>query len=158
MTTGDVSNNTYYPVANLFAERMERGTAKRFRRYFRNLMSRRCSDVQPVGIASLQHDVYRPDVRNPGGIIVSPVFSDEYTSGWTVWILTSRYGKKAVCAGKGFLRILLQYHDGSGDSADRILMFCRRAGLAGWDTDIQLSEMMVFSRIRQPLKCCEAAF
>lgn len=158
MTTGDVSNNTYYPVANLFAERDGTWNGKTVQEVFPEF------DEPPVlGMSSrwesflysMMYLVLMSGILVV--IIVSPVFSDEYTSGMDALILTSRYGKRRCVLAKVFSAFCFSITMEAVILLIGFMMFCAGRGLAGWDTDIQLSEMMVFSRIRQPLKCCEAA-
>lgn len=158
MTTGDVSNNTYYPVANLFAERDGTWNGKTVQEVFPEF------DEPPVLSMSSRWESFLYSMMYlvlMSGIlvviIVSPVFSDEYTSGMDVLILTSRYGKRRCVLAKVFSAFCFSITMEAVILLIGFMMFCAGRGLAGWDTDIQLSEMMVFSRIRQPLKCCEAA-
>lgn len=72
-------------------------------------------------------------------------------------ILTSRYGKKRCVLAKVLSAFCFSITVEAVILLIGFLMFYAGHGLVGWDTDIQLSEMMVFSRIRQTLKCYEAA-
>lgn len=158
ITTGDVSNNTYYPVANLFAERDGTWNGKTVQEVFPEF------DEPPViGMSSrwesflysMMYIVLMSGILVV--IIVSPVFSDEYTSGMDALILTSRYGKKRCVLAKVISAFCFSITMEAVILLVGFLLFAAGRGLEGWNTDIQLSELMVFSRIAQPLKCYEAA-
>lgn len=157
-TTGNVSNNTYYPVANLFAERDGTWNGKTVQEVFPEF-----EEPPVIGMSSrwesfLYSMMY---IVLMSGIlvvmIISPIFSDEYTSGMDALILTSRYGKKRCVLAKVLSAFCFSVTAEVLILLIGFLMFYAGHGLTGWDADIQLSEMMVFSRIAQPLKCYEAA-
>lgn len=157
-TTGNVSNSTYYPIGNLFADRSGQwngltvgevfpefeeppllGRSSRWESFLYSMMY----IIMSAGIIVI--------------IVVSPIFSEEYGSGMDALILTSRYGKKRcvrakIIASFCFVFIYMALVIGFG-----FLAFFMEKGMAGWDADIQLSEMMNFTKVTQPLKSFEAA-
>ena len=145
MTTGDVSNNTYYPVANLFAERDGTWNGKTVREVFPEF------DEPPViGVSSrwesflysMMYIVLMSGILVV--IIVSPVFSDEYTSGMDALILTSRYGKKRCVLAKVISAFCFSITMEAVILVVGFLLFAAGRGLEGWNTDIQPSEPMGF--------------
>lgn len=158
-TTDHVSNNVYFPVSNLFANEDGTWNGKSVAEVFPEFqepprlgMSTRWESF----LYSLMYIVMLAGIVLI--IVVSPIFSDEYSSGMDALILTSRNGKRQCVKAKimaaflfttSFIILIL----GLGFS-----MFLVGGGTAGWDADIQLSEMMVFSKVKQPLTCARTAF
>ncbi len=100
-TTGDVSNNVYYPVARLFANEDGTWNGKTVAEVFPEF-----SNPPRLGLStrwesflySLMYIVILAGIVLI--IVVSPIFSDEYSSGMDALILTSRNGKRQCVKAK----------------------------------------------------------
>lgn len=157
-TTNHVSNNVYYPVAKLFANEDGTWNGKSVAEVFPEFSNPPRLGMSTRWESFLYSMMYLVILAGIVLIIVvSPIFSDEYTSGMDALILTSRHGRRQCVKAKimaaflfatGLILLIL----GLGFS-----MFLAGGGTAGWDADIQLSEMMVFSRVRQSLTCGRTA-
>lgn len=156
-TTGSVSNQTYYPVAKLFAEKDGTWNGKAVAQVFPEF-----KEPPQLGLSSrwesfLYSMTY---IILLAGIlviiVVSPIFSEEYSTGADALILTSKHGRgqcirAKIIASFCFVLLLASFLVGVG-----ILVFLLGRGTAGWDAHIQLSELMVFSKIPWPLTCGQA--
>lgn len=157
-TIYDVSNNTYYPVANLFAEKDGSWNGKTVAEVFSEF------EEPPQLGASTRWESFLYSMMYivmMAGIIliiiISPIFSDEYSSGMDALILTSRYGKKWCALAKAVSAFCFTIVFGVLILLIGFLMFYAGRGLEGWEADIQLSELMIFKGVAQPLKCYQAA-
>lgn len=155
--TGSVSNTTYYPIANLFAERSGEWNGKTVSEVFPGFEEPPqlgSSSRWEAFLYSMTYIVLTAGIVIV--IIVSPIFSEEYSSGMDALILTARYGKKRcvrakIVASFCFVLVYVVLVLSLG-----LVMFVGVKGTGGWDTDIQLSELMLFSKIPVSLKCYEA--
>lgn len=157
-TVGDISNNTYYPIANLFANLDGTWNGKTVQEVFPQF------DEPPVlGMSSrwesflfsMMYIVMISGILVI--IIVSPVFSEEYSSGMDALILTSLHGKKRCALAKAAAAFCVAAILEAVILAAGFLLFAAGHGLEGWNADIQLSEMMIFTKVARPFKCYEAA-
>ena len=90
-------------------------------------------------------------------IVISPVFSEEYTSGMDALILTSEKGKRQCVKAKIIASFLFSLFLVITILALGFSMLFLAKGFVGWNSDIQLSELLLYTRVRKPLKCYEAA-
>ena len=152
------SNNTFSPIASLFAGENGKWNGKSVAEVFPEF-----ADPPVLGQSSrweslLYSMMYL--ILMAGIVIiitVSPVFSEEYASGMDALILTAKYGKERcalakVAAAFLFTVVFTLFVVGTG-----FVVFLAGRGLAGWDSDIQLSPLMVFASVKYPLKCYEAS-
>lgn len=157
-TIHSVSNNTYYPIASLFAEENGKWNGKSVVEVFPEFEEPPVLGQSSRWESLLYSMMYL--VLMAGIVIiiaVSPVFSEEYASGMDALILTARYGKERcalakVAAAFLFTAVFTLFIAGMG-----FLVFLAGRGTAGWDSDIQLSELMIFTPVKYPLKCYEAS-
>lgn len=156
--TFDLSNSTYYPIARLFAKTDGTWNGKTVEEVFPQfgrppLLGR--SSRWEAFLYSLTY------IFMIGGIItiivISPVFSEEYSSGMDALILTSRFGKTRCVKAKLIASFLFSLIYTGVILVLAFLTFYLGKGFSGWDADIQLSEMMLYSRIQIPVKCWQAA-
>lgn len=157
-TVKNISNNTYYPVANLFAEMDGTWNGKTVKEVFPEF------DEAPVlGMSSrwesflysMMYIVMMSGILVV--IVVSPIFSEEYSSGMDALILTSLHGKKRCALAKVAAAFCFAAVMEAVILLAGFLLFMAGRGVDGWNADIQLSELMIFSRVARPLKCYEAA-
>lgn len=157
-TIYDVSNNTYYPIANLFAEKDGTWNGKTVKEVFPEFeeppvlgMSSRWESF----LYSMMYIVMMAGILVI--IVVSPVFSEEYSSGMDALILTTDCGKRQCALAKTAAAFCFSIGFGAAVLLVGFLMFYIGRGGAGWNADIQLGEMTIFAKVPQPLKCYEAA-
>lgn len=89
-------------------------------------------------------------------IIISPVFSDEYSSGMDSLILTARNGMGPCVKAKFAAALLITVTAVGFLLVSSFLVFCLGKGTAGWDADLQLGAKSLFYGFAKPLKCYEA--
>ena len=157
-TTGDVSNHVYYPVATLFAQSDGSWNGKTVSQVFPDF-----EEPPMLGMATrwesfLYSMLYMVMLAGIVLIIVvSPIFSDEYSSGMDALILTSRYGRQKCAAAKLIASFVFAFAYVTAVLGLGFLAFYGGRGAAGWDADIQLTEMMLYTNIPYSLKCWQAA-
>lgn len=157
--TLDVSNSVYYPIANLFANRDGTWNGKTVDEVFPEFGRPPLLGNSSRWEAFLYGLAY---ILMIGGIItvivLSPVFSEEYSSGMDALILTSQYGKTRCVNAKIAASFLFSMAYTGIILALAFLAFYIGTGYYGWDADIQLSEFLLYARIPNPIKCWQAAF
>lgn len=154
----DISNSIYYPVAQLFAERdgswNGKTVAEVFPEFTEPPMLGRASDWESF-LYSMTYIVLMAGIVLI--IVISPIFSDEYTSGMDALILTSKNGPRRCVTAKIMASFVFAFGYAVMILTLSFLMFYIGNGFEGWDTDIQLGELTIYSGVSQPVKCYEAA-
>lgn len=157
-TTGDVSNHVYYPIGTLFAESDGTWNGKTVSQVFPDFKEPPQLGMSTRWESFLYSMLYMVMLAGIVLIImISPIFSEEYSSGMDALILTSRYGKHRCAAAKITASFLFALVFVTAILGLGFLAFCAGRGTVGWDGDIQLSELMLYSKIPYPFKCWQAA-
>lgn len=153
----DISNTIYYPVAQLFAGNDGSWNGKTVAEVFPEF-----TEPPRLGKASrwesfLYSMTY---IIMMAGIVliivISPIFSDEYTSGMDALILTSKNGRRRCVTAKIIASFLFAFGYTAIILMLSFFMFYIGTGFEGWDTHIQLGELTIFAGVRQPVMCYEA--